>query len=634
MNSNRASFIITGNTYLSDDPINKQIDDNIGKGISVEQILTILNNKALIDGRIIPIFIDSLNETTNKDLWKNYVPELINLIRKYDNLKLVITYREEYEKILIEEYNLSEDDVCKLEHKGFVEDPLNATKIFLKNYGIPFTPIDMFNMNTTNPLFLTLYCKTCLSGKMDIQKLYERILEISDKHFYKNYRQVCKNNGYSEFSKITEQVVLDIIKLSLKSGKKVFTIDELSDLNIWKKLNINYIIFLEHLSKENILNSYVFDDIERYEFAYDQMNDYYLAKAILKEYSSVESIDNYIKNNILCYEDKNVFKYENLDLFINICALYAEKFNDECIELIECVSEYDQEYIFQEYVKSFGWRKNIRISIYKFYRLCSKYNLSCNILWGCFIMNSLKENNTFNVNTLHELLYNCVLNKRDYVWTIYVNNIERENENRLLDLIKLYSNCENLDIKSDEQLKLLLILFGWLLSSTSRFIRDTSSKAMIEILKERFNLCQFILEKFNGVNDPYIIQRLYGVVWGACSKRIEKNKEIYNNLADYVYNTVFNTDYIYPDILLRDYARLIIERFIYEFGNENNYFGLELIKPPYKSEDIPKIEDKKYNEKMFDYSSGLYLIISSMMFDIEKFGCGSYGDFGKYFKVL
>ena len=630
MDSNRIGLIITGNTYLSDDPIKKQIDDNIGKGLSVEQILTILNNKAFIDDKIIPIFIDALNETTNKDLWKIYVPELLNLIRKYENLKLVLTYREEYEEILIEEYNLCEDDVCKLEHKGFVEDPLNATKIFLRNYGIPFTPINMFNMNTTNPLFLTLYCKTYISGEADIQTLYERMLKISDKNFYKNYRQVCKNNGYSEVSKITELVVLDIIKLTLKSGKKIFTIDELSNLNIWEKLKINYLIFLEHLSKENILNSYVLDDTEIYEFAYDQMNDYYLAKAMLKEYPSRELIDNYIKNTILCYGEENRFKYENLDLFINICALYAEKFNDECIKLIDCVDEYDREYIFQEYVKSFGWRKNIRISIDEFYRLCSKYNLSYDILWDCFIMNSLKENNTFNANTLDELLYNCALNKRDYVWTIYINNIERENENRLLDLIKLYSNCEKLDIKSDEQLKLLLILFGWLLSSTSRFIRDTSSKAMIEILKEHFDLCQFILEKFNEVNDPYIIQRLYGIVWGACSKRVEKNKEIYNNLADYVYNTVFNTDYIYPDILLRDYARLIIERFIYEFGNENNYFDLELIKPPYKSEDIPKIEDKKYNEKIFDYSSGLYSIISSMIFDTEKFGCGAYGDFGRY----
>ena len=44
-----------------------------------------------------------------------------------------------------------------------------------------------------------------------------------------------------------------------------------------------------------------------------------------------------------------------------------------------------------------------------------------------------------------------------------------------------------------------------------RLLRDYTSKAMIEILKINFDLCEIILRKFENVNDPYIIERLYGI---------------------------------------------------------------------------------------------------------------------------
>ncbi len=68
--------------------------------------------------------------------------------------------------------------------------------------------------------------------------------------------------------------------------------------------------------------------------------------------------------------------------------------------------------------------------------------------------------------------------------------------------------------------KLILTLFTWLLSSSNRKLRDVTSKAMIEILKYDFELSEFLLRKFEDVNDPYIIQRLYGVIFGASTKKL------------------------------------------------------------------------------------------------------------------
>lgn len=81
---------------------------------------------------------------------------------------------------------------------------------------------------------------------------------------------------------------------------------------------------------------------------------------------------------------------------------------------------------------------------------------------------------------------------------------------------------------------------------------------------------------------------------------------------------------MYPDILLRDYARLIIERYLTEYPDEKKDYEIEKIKPSYKSMPIPDIEDQKYQDK--DFKKGLFFIQHSMQFE----GIGMYGDFGRY----
>ena len=135
-------------------------------------------------------------------------------------------------------------------------------------------------------------------------------------------------------------------------------------------------------------------------------------------------------------------------------------------------------------------------------------------------------------------------------------------------------------------------------------------------------ICKKILEKFRDVNDPYVIQRLYGIVFGACCKREEELNE-YQTLAEFVYDNVFNKEKVYPDILLRDYARLIIERFLYESPDYKGTIDKSRIVPIYCSDPIPEMGDKNY-EKMND--EGLFWLIHSMRFE----GMGMYGDFGRY----
>ena len=97
-----------------------------------------------------------------------------------------------------------------------------------------------------------------------------------------------------------------------------------------------------------------------------------------------------------------------------------------------------------------------------------------------------------------------------------------------------------LDGLSQPNTELLLILFTWLLTSSNRILRDKASKASIELLKRNFSICKPLLQHFEKVNDPYVSQRLLGIVFGACVKRSESAMDTYRELAEYVYHSVFN----------------------------------------------------------------------------------------------
>lgn len=47
---------------------------------------------------------------------------------------------------------------------------------------------------------------------------------------------------------------------------------------------------------------------------------------------------------------------------------------------------------------------------------------------------------------------------------------------------------------------------------------------------------------------------------------------------------------MYPDILLRDYARLIVERWRCEYPTDSDFIEIEKIVPPYNSVPIPVVE--------------------------------------------
>ena len=623
LDQNRAALLLPAGFYLSENTIQEQIMRNLNMDCSFDNLIDALEAIGERDNCIIPICIDALNETWVYQLWKVGLPFIVDKVEQAPMVKLIISYRTEYEPLLLSNSLINaikNGCIVKTEHYGFEKNSGVAVKEFLNHYNIPFSPYEYFRSEMSNPLFLTLYCKTYNGEEVSLPELYERLIDKTNVALFRSLK--LHEKGYTERDDTLRPLISQMAELIVLNERKVISQQRLLDLCFWKKYDLSPMPYIMQLVKEGLLHDHNFDGEKAYYFAYDQMNDYYCAKAIVNSHCSKEDIRENLKTVVLNIDHGKLNNYGNLDLFVNACALYAAKYREECIDIIGALTdEEDQWQVFKRYIYSFQWRDPKYINKQALLNFLRKYPCEPSDLWQMLIGNSIKVHHPLNADFLHEILSSYKLNRRDYLWTTYVNELPMDQENRLVQLVQMYNRGEKLDELNEKQIELLLTLLGWVLTSSNRWLRDHTSKAMIEIMKGHFELCQPILEKFTSINDPYVVQRLYGIVFGACCKT--RNGD-HQSIAEYVYNVIFNQEKVYPDILLRDYARLIIERFLWGNPNYTGVIDRAKVIPPYHSDPIPQIENQHYEEK--DLSGAILSMVMSMR--PEKMGW--YGDFGRY----
>ena len=112
---------------------------------------------------------------------------------------------------------------------------------------------------------------------------------------------------------------------------------------------------------------------------------------------------------------------------------------------------------------------------------------------------------------------------------------------------------------------------------------------MVSMLSVHMSALMRILKKFKNCDDPYVMERLYCVAYG-CAMMCEDMIRL-KELATYTYDVVFRDEMPPPNIMLRDYAKGIIEYALYKRA------GLEIdtkkITPPYNSEWISDFPTKR-----------------------------------------
>lgn len=628
---NTYSIFLLGHKFREKCDPREQIIKQLGLQCSFDDFLCSLQCLCDINNNRIIIIVDAINEGSGKNFWKDELNSFTSDIKRYKNLGLVLSVRSTYFSLF--ENNLK--DFVRINHTGFGRYTYDAIKHFCIFYKIPMTAIPLLSPEFSNPLFLKLFCK----GLKNQYKPNIMSDTINFSCIFDSYISHINEELYNSSAKIINEFLDNICKEEIKNN--FLSISYTKCLKLFADINKKY--NQSNKSLEDVISTGIlikdFSIIQHEEFvdiSYEKLKDYLIAK-IISNYSTYK-LKNFIKNfiyhqgiinslSIVLPKIKNyeIFEVCKLELFFFKILTFLvtvfpkiKKFNDWKNKYL-----YLKKSINNAFLSSLPYRNNNdknKKQLQKYIKKNKLYFLPKFL--NSIILCSTKTNNIFSVKEIHNWLNKFSMADRDSFWLPFLNN--SNNVNPIIDWALSFSDEANIP---DSYIESIGIILSWFLASSNRNLRDKTTKSLVVLLMDRSWLVLHILKTFEKINDPYIYERLYAVAYGV-SLRTD-NTKILIELSEYIYATIFNKEEIYPHILLRDYARNIIEYTKYLDIKLNIDF--KKIRPPYKSI-FPKIVTDKEIEcyKKEEYTGSQY-ILSSMEVEYDRNReCACYGDFGRY----
>lgn len=596
--------------------------------------LSALNSIGEMQKERVILAIDALNEGEGKSLWNNQLNGLIELVSQYSNIGLVISVRDSYQEIILNQLTTkNKEKLCYVHHTGFMDNEFEAIQIFFPYYGLQLPSVPLLNPEFSNPLYLKLFCESLrFQGEICVPRGHKGLNNIIKSYLDGVEKRICKQIEQDIGLNLVQRAINVIAKLQLEDDK--YSLDYITAKRKVRDELIEDIAesdakrFLDYLIKENVIskNAYYGKDEEYVYFNYERIGDYQKANLILQHINNKENFIQWLnteQGKALC----NKVGYDR-GVWEALSVLLPERFDFEVFEVLDCSKDWGW---FEIIVKNLFWRIPETIKMQKLRQFLNNNQYFNQATWTDVLYQLATEiNHPLNIKYLHNKLHSFSLADRDDVWTaiIALNSDECPVIDRLLTWCYKSSGQENIE---PEALLLGAIAVSWLFTSTNKQSRNKHINALAHLLWNRLDIALELFKEFHTVNDPYVMEGILSATHGAVvySDNLSSLKELALEIDNQIFNKA-ETEEIYPNVLVRDYARHIIEFSL----QKNNYSSSDIdlirarITPPYRStfpDVLPTNEeiDKKY------HSNGQKVIIRSMTTEYGRGTCG-YGDFGRY----
>lgn len=625
----RYSLLFLGQHFnVQDDPWT-QIFKQLKFTGSEEEFLQALEAKAESTGHRVIIFIDALNEGGGKVLWDSYIVSFINQIKEHPWLGLVMSIRSTYVRAIFGDKKM--DGVQRITHRGFESRSFDAIKLYFKNYNIVLPSVPLLLPEFQNPLFLKLFCEGL--SKNGLTKIDEGMYGISSvitlfiNGVEKDLSSPHKKNYSSDLHVVRKavNVLIDYQVENLTTEVPIAKALELTD-GVRKDKFGNGDLLDELLSYGVIAKDMRYRGGKQYEevvyLSYERFDDFLTAQRLLEQSESAAvAVKKIIK------DERDLGYYAGI--LESFAIIIPEK---EGRELYEILPEYrDDDTVVDSVIKSLLWRKKSTIGkgLVDFFNDVMDDRRSLDF-FSVLIQVGPTVNHYFNAEFLHRNLMQWSMAERDSQWSIGLKRFSGNGSpvDTLIDWAKEYYGQAKIDSESKS---LTAIVLAWFTTCMDRRIRDNASKGLIALVRDDVDLMIKLIEKFDGVNDPYVVERVYAAAYGCAL--LSKTTNRLPELAQSVYAHIFDVEgEVYPDAMVRDYAKGVIEYTLTKYPDLQ--LGDKTFVPPYNSsfsEEFPADEEvRAYSKKNKDgkwITPGIDAILSSM---VTEHGYTLYGDFGRY----
>lgn len=623
------TILILGQHFLNlDNPWN-QILKELGLSCTREEFIGALDAWAEAKNSRILLMIDAINEGNGKLIWYDHLPGFLEILDGYPKIGVALSVRSSDLTSIVRK-DLLKKKLTRINHPGFQGVEHLALSTYCNAFELLMPSIPFLYPEFLNPGFLYLLCKTLKNrGEQIIPTGTKGFCEVFEDYLSSVHEKLWHPTklNYPEESNLIQKAIYSIIETMVQNGTMWVEFEEAQ-----KKINAllpgrqNDKSLFQALISEGLFIKDRFlmssEEVVAIRFTYQKFENHFIAKFLLDKYlNEKEPLESFSTQNYLGKLIKDEWECNrNRYLIEAFSTQIPERIKTELFDIAPHCAEYRT--IREAFIQSLIWRdpNTIGSNTLKYVNehVIQYKDTHYQYLNALLTVAPIPEH-PYNADFLHRNLMRFDLAKRDVWWSIFLHD-EYGDRGAVDRLIDWAWSIEEKSHISDKSIKLCGIALAWFLTSSNRYLRDRATKALINLFSTRIHVLIELIREFLDVNDPYVKERLFAVAYG-CAMRCRKNDSIMQ-LAENVYSWIFKNDEPPPHILLRDYARGVIERAL------SNGIKLDIeikkIRPPYKSEfpnEPLSIEELKELYDNRRYSS----IWSSLMYD-----SGSLADFGRY----
>ena len=619
---NKRLMVISGNagigkTHLLCDFARKRVDDNLPtillmgrrftstadpwiqvlelldlSDIRREDFVTALESAAQASGQPAFFIIDAINDVSDRVKWNNHLDRFLKRLKKSHWIIVVLSVRTTYEHQFIPPAVRSMA-ICET-HKGFEGMEYEAIQAFFADSVPKIPPEQILYPEFSNPLVLKFICE--IFKGQDGQELSQfdglsDAFERYQKHINENLREFGYDpddmDVHNALMRIAERLVDDKKPWLKKDIAK--TIVNQPFLGREYEQSLYYV-----MSSESVLIERIIQDDGKpqkvVQITYQLFADHIIARYLLQKYPNENELKKaLVKGGELAFLlDNEGHQFPTEGIIEALSIQVPERIGKELIELApSLIDRQDTRAAFRQ---SLIWRKIDAFSDTTDESLNEILNMEGDKtdLLDTLLTVATMPGHKYNAHFLHKKLRNYTMVERDTWWSIYLRSSKDSQGvvDRIVDWALRVSPDTNLKKEAVELASITLI---WMMTSYKPFLRNRATKALVNLLTGRLDILHQILKQFADVNDTYVAERLYAVAYGVVMHNHDKKKV--GEVALWVYKKVFAGSNPPAHILLRDYARGVIERALY-LGSKIN-IDRSLIEPPYESEfpNIPTEEE-------------------------------------------
>lgn len=602
----RPTILLMGQRFISlNDPWQQILQSLDLSDQSVEQFVGSLECSAQVNDCRAIVFIDAINEGKGKDIWPSNIAAFVSQIERSPWISVVFSVRTCYEDIIPEDVK---EQAAKIVHFGFVEKEYDAIKIFFRYYGIELPSTPLLSSEFNNPLFLKILCQGLKNegkhqlprGSSGISKIFRIFIDSVNK-------EIARELNFNPSRNLVYDSLQALAKEMFKREDRWITLldaEEIINSHLPGR-DYNESLYFYLISEGLIIDApgiYRSTENEDVIFiTYDRLADHLIAETLLDSY-----LDN--NNPEIAFSDGGPLSYLNDEnyhiapgLLESLCIQVPERTNKELFSLapkfMECF------YAEDSFRKSLIWR-DINSFSDETLDVLDRITKTEYDLYDTFetLLNvAIIPDHPYNAKFLNHYLFSIKMPDRDGSWSIFLHK-KWDSGSATDRLVEWVSLSEPGDYIEEEALDLYAITLSWMLTSSNRFLRDRVTKALVDLLTDHIDSTIRLIDNFLEVDDLYILERVFAVAYGVAMRSYDVNKV--GTLAQFVYDNIFKNNSPPAHILLRDYARGIVERAI--FLKSDIKIIEENIRPPYDSiwPKIPSEDD--IIPFMPDHSTGSY----------------------------